>query len=102
MRKQPRSPLNSTLKDKPRYMKPQDWSAVVVMGLVGSVCLYFAIDAVISDEVICLSRGCARYVSRALEPEMFYFNVSGLLIIASLAFGGSVRVILKRKNGAQT
>lgn len=79
-------------------MKFHDLSAAFVMCLVGSVCLYFAIDAVLADEVICLSRGCARYVSRVLEPEMFYFNVSGLLVIASLAFGGSVRVILKSRN----
>lgn len=74
-------------------MKLQDWSAVVVLCLVGSVCIYFAIEAVVADEVICLGRGCARYISRAREPKMFYFNVSGLLIIASLAFGASVRVI---------
>ena len=83
-------------------MNHQDWSAVVVMGLVGSVCLYFAIDAVRADEVMCLSRGCARYVSRVLEPTMFYFNVSGFLVIASVAIGGSLRVILKRKNRTRT
>lgn len=83
-------------------MKLQDWSAVVVMCLVGSVCLYFTIEAVVADEVICLSRGCARYISRAREPKMFYFNVSGLLFVASLAFGGSMRVILKRRNKTRT
>lgn len=74
-------------------MKLQDRSATVVMCLVGSVCLYFATEAVAAAEVICLSQGCAPYVSRTLEPEMFYFNVGGLLIIASVAIGGSLRVI---------
>jgi hypothetical protein len=79
-------------------MKAQDWPAVIVMCLVGSVCLYFAVDAVIVDEVICLGRGCARHVSLSGEPEMFYFNVGGLLFLATILIGWSIRMVFGRKN----
>ena len=78
-------------------MKAQDWSAVIVMCLVGLVCLYFAIEAVMLDEVICLSRGCARSISLAREPETFYFNVGGLLFLATLLIGCCLRIVFGRK-----
>ncbi len=73
--------------------------AVIVLGLVGSVCLYFAIEAVIDEEVICLGRGCARHISLADEPNMFYFNVGGLLFLATTLIGWSIRLVFRRKNG---
>lgn len=82
-------------------MKTEDRLAVIVMGLVGSACLYFAIDAVIVGEVICLGRGCARHISLAGEPKFFYFNVGGLLFLATLLIGWSIRLVFGRKNGDQ-
>ena len=79
-------------------MKAQDWSAVIVMFLVGSVCLYFAIEAVIVGEVTCLSRDCARHISLTREPKMFYFNVGGLLFAATILIGWSIRIVFGRKN----
>lgn len=78
-------------------MKTQDWSAVTVMCLVGLVCLYFAIEAVLDNEVICLSRGCARYISLDREPSMYYFNVGGLFFLASFLIGWSARIVFRSK-----
>lgn len=79
-------------------MKAQDWSAVIVMSLAGLVCLYFAIDAIVVNEVVCLGRGCARYISLSQEPGMFYFNVGGLLFLATFLIGWSIRIAFGRGN----
>lgn len=79
-------------------MKAQDWSAVIVMSLVGLVCLYFALDAIVVREVVCLGRGCKRYISLSQEPEIFYLNVGGLLLLASILIGWSIRIVFCRKN----
>lgn len=79
-------------------MKAQDWSAVIVMCVVGSVCLYFAIEAVVVDEVICLSRGCARRISLTREPTMFYVSVGGLLFLATTLIGWSIRIVFGKKD----
>jgi hypothetical protein len=79
-------------------MKSEDWSAVIVMSLTGLVCLYFATDAIVVKEVICLGRGCARSISLFQEPKMFYLNVGGLLFLASVLIGWSIRIIFGRRN----
>lgn len=78
-------------------MKAQDWTAVIVMSLVGLVCLYFAMDAMVVKEVVCLGRGCTRDISLFQEPKMFYLNVGGLLFLASVLIGWSIRIVFGRK-----
>ncbi len=78
-------------------MRAQDWSAIIVMSLVGLVCLYFAVDGLVVKEVICLGRGCARDVSLSREPAMFYFSVGGLLFLACVLIGWSIRIVLGKK-----
>jgi len=78
-------------------MKTGERLAVIVMGFVGSVCLYLAIEAVMVGEVICLGRGCARHISLADEPNMFYFNVGGLLFLATTLIGWSSRLVFGKK-----
>lgn len=79
-------------------MKAQDWLAVFVMSLVGLVCLAFAVEAVTVGEVICFGRGCARRISLAHEPKLFYFNLGGLLFLAVFLIGWSIRVFFKAKH----
>lgn len=79
-------------------MKARDWSAVIAMCLLGLVCLYFAIEAVIADEVICLSRGCTQPISLSREPTTFYFNAGGLLLLAAILMGWSIQIVFSKKN----
>lgn len=79
-------------------MKAQDWPAVIVMFLGGLVCLYFAVDAVLTDEVICLSRGCARNISHDRQPNMYYFNLGGLLVLAGFLIGCSGYIVFRSRN----
>lgn len=79
-------------------MKARDWSAVIVMLLGGLVCLYFAVDAVLTDEVICLSRSCARSISHVRQPKMYYFNLGGLLVLAGFLLGCSGYIVFRSGN----
>jgi hypothetical protein len=90
-------PPFTSLNERRSILKAKDWSGVFVMCFVGAVCLYFAAQGVLVGEIICIGRGCSCSIPLASEPKMFYLSLSGLLFMACVMIGTSIRIVFSGK-----